>query len=87
MIDGDGAVYESMQTQVKTELNILSQSEDTTDQRYDNLQISLNDTARYIDPPVQLQYLYTYNIASDDSDMVNAPINRSASLSTPWPDE
>ena len=63
--DGDGPVYESVQTQLETELNI-SQSEDTTDQRYNNLQLSLNDTARYIDPLVQLQYLYTDNIVSDD---------------------
>ena len=43
----------------------------------------MNDTARYIDPPVQLQYLYTNNIVSDDSDMVNASISGSASLSVP----
>ena len=69
--DGNGPVYESVQTQLEgnidTELNI-SQSEDTTDrQYYDNLRISLNDTVRYIDPPV--------------SNSVNTPINRSASVS------
>ena len=62
----------------------ISQSENITDQQYDNLRLSLNDTAQYIDPPVQLQYLYTNHIASNDSDMVNAPINSSVSLSTPW---
>ena len=80
-------MYESVQTQLEenneTELNI-SQSEDTTDQQHDNLKLSLNDAARYIDSPVQLQYLYTNNIASHDSDTVNAPISGSASLSTPW---
>ena len=70
--DGDGPVYESVQTRLKenneTELNI-SQSEDTTDQQYDNLRVCLNDTARYVDPPV--------------SNSANAPINRSASVSMP----
>ena len=83
--EGDGPVYESVQTQYEgneTELN-FSQSEDETDRQYDNLRLCVNNTARYIDPPVQLHYLYTSNIVSDDSDMVNAPINRSASLSTP----
>ena len=70
--DRDGPVYESVQTRLKenneTELNI-SQSEDTTDQQYDNLRVCLNDTARYVDPPV--------------SNSANAPINRSASVSMP----
>ena len=83
--EGDGPVYESIQTQHESnemELN-FSQSEDKTDQQYDNLRPCVNNTARYIDPPVQLHYLYTSNIASDDSDTVNTPINRSASLSMP----
>ena len=65
--EGDGPVYESVQTQLEgnseTQLNI-SQSEGTTDRQYDNLRLSLNDTARYVDPPVQLQYLYN-NTVSD----------------------
>ena len=79
--DGNGPVYESVQTQLEGNNET---AEDTTDQQYDNLQLHLNDTARYIDPPVQLQKLYTSNIVSDDNDVVNAPISRSASLSTPW---
>ena len=80
--DGDGPVYESVQTRLEgtneTELNI-SQSEDTTDRQYDNLRLSLNDTARYIDPPVQLQYLYNNTVFNS----ANAPISRSASVSMP----
>ena len=80
--DGDGPVYESVQTQLEgnneSELNI-SQSEDTTDRQYDNLRLSLNDTARYVDPPIQLHYLYNNTV----SDSANAPINRSASVSMP----
>ena len=81
--DGDGPVYESVPTQLEgnneTELNIISQTEDTTDRQYDNLRLSSNDTVRYIDPPVQLQYLYNNTV----SDSANAPINRSASVSMP----
>ena len=80
--DGDGPVYESVLAQFEgnneTELN-MSQSEDTTDQQYDNLRVGLNDTARYSAPPAHLQYLYT-NTASNS---VNAPINTSASASIP----
>ncbi|MCG8621438.1 MAG: hypothetical protein MJE68_05475 [Proteobacteria bacterium] len=75
-------MYESVLAQFEgnneTELN-MSQSEDTTDQQYDNLRVGLNDTARYSAPPVQLQYLYT-NTASNS---VNGPINTSASASIP----
>ena len=74
--DADGPVYESVHAQYETELN-MSQSEDTTDQQYDNLRICSNDTARYAAPPAQLQYLYT-NTASNS---VNGPINTSASVS------
>ena len=79
---GDGPVYDSVQTQFEgnndTELNI-SQSEDTTDRQYDNVRLSLNDTDRYVDPPVQLQCLYNNTV----SDSANAPINRSGSVSMP----
>ena len=77
--DGDGPVYESVLTQHKmnneTEL-------DTRDRQYDNLRLSWNNTARCVDPPVHLQYLYT-NAASNVSGSVNAPINRSTSVSMP----
>ena len=80
--EGDGPVYESVQIQLEgnseTQLNI-SQSEGTTDRQYDNLRLSLNDTARYVDPPVQLQYLYNNTVSNSE----NAPINRSASVSMP----
>ena len=77
--DGDGPVYESIQNQpeVNNEIEL-----DTKNQQYDNLQLSGNNAARYVDPPVHLQYLYT-NAASNTTDLVNAPINRSASVSMP----
>ena len=84
--DGDGPVYESVQMHLQqegnneTELNALSQFEDTTDERYyDNFRLSLNDMARYVDRPAQLQCLYT-NTASNSK---TTPINRSTSLSMP----
>ena len=74
--DGDGTVYESVQTQFET----ASLSEDTTDLHYDNLHVSLNDTARYVNPPAQLQYLYTAG-TNTASNSMNAPVNRSSSVS------
>ena len=79
--DGDGPVYESVQTQLETELSI-SLSENTTDQHYDNLHVTLNDTARYVNPPAQLQYLYTAG-TNTTSNSMNTPVNRSASVSLP----
>ena len=80
--EGDGPVYECVQPQHEgnneTELNV-SQSEDTTDRQYDNLRLSLSDTARYVDPPVQLQYLCNSTV----SNLAHTPINRSASMSMP----
>lgn len=82
--DGDGPVhmYESVQNQLEINNESESQSEDTRDQQYDNLRLSWNDTARYVDPPVHLQYL-SMNAASNTSDSVNSPINRSDSVSMP----
>ena len=80
--DGDGPVYESVQTQLETELSI-SLSENTTDQHYDNLHVSLNDTARYVNPPAQLQYLSYTAGTNTASNSMNAPVNRSASVSLP----
>ena len=77
--DGDEPVYESVQTQLETELSI-SLSEDTTNQHYDNLHVSLNDTAWYVNPPAQLQYLYTAGTHTASNSM-NTPVNRSASVS------
>ena len=77
--DGDGPVYESVQNQ----LEINNETElDIKDRQYDNLRLSWNNTARYVDPPVHLQYLYT-NAASNVSGSMNAPINRSSSVSIP----
>jgi hypothetical protein len=58
-----------------------SQSEDTTDQQYDNLRLSLNDTARYVDQPTQLHYLYTNTASNCNSG--DASINRCVSVSIP----
>ena len=80
--DGDGPVYESVQTRREINNETELQSEDIRDQQYDNLRLSLNNTARYINPHDHLQYLYT-NTASEAGDSVNAPINRSASVSMP----
>ena len=77
--DGDGPVYESVQTQLEINNEIELRAEDTRDRQYDNIRLS---TARYIDPHDHLQYLYT-NAASEASDSVNVPINRSASVSMP----
>ena len=82
--EGDGPVYESIQTRCEMNNETESQFEDTRDQQYDNLRLSLNNTARYVDPTVHLQHLYT-NTASEASDSVNAPINRSTSVSMPLP--
>ena len=79
--DGDGPVYESVQTQLETELSI-SLFEDTTNQHYDNRHVTLNDTARYVNPPAQLQYLYTAG-TNTASNSMNTPVNRSASVSLP----
>ena len=51
--DGDGPVYESVQTQLETELNI-SQSEDTTDQRYNNLHTDniVSDDSTMVNAPI-----------------------------------
>ena len=57
--DRDGSVYESVQNQLEINIEIELQSEDTRDQQYDNLRLSWNNTARYVDPPIHLQYLYT----------------------------
>ena len=47
LYDGDGPVYESVQTQLETESSI-SLSEDTTNQHHDILHVNLNDTAPYV---------------------------------------
>ena len=84
--DGDGPVYESVQTQYETnnatESN-MPQSVDAIDRQYDNLQQSFSDTARYVDPPGQLQYLHTTNTAFEVNNSGNAPLSRSASESVP----
>ena len=85
--DGDGPVYESVRTRFETnnatESNMMPQSVDVTDRQYDNLRQSLNDTARYVDPPGQLQHLYTTNTAFEINNSVNAPLSRSSSVSMP----
>ena len=78
--NGDGPVYESVQNQLEINNETELQSEDTRDRQYNNLRLSWNNTARYVDPPIHLEYLYT-NAASNDSDLVNAPINGSACVS------
>ena len=80
--DGDGPVYESVQTELEINNETELEFEDIRDRQYDNLRLSLNNTARYIDPNVHLQHLYT-NAASDATDSVNASINRSVSVSMP----
>ena len=84
--DGDGPVYESVQARFETNNateSIMPQSVDTTDRQYDNLRQSLNDTARYVDPPGQLQHLYTTNTAFEINNSANAPLSRSSSVSMP----
>ena len=80
--DGDGPVYESVQNHLQINHETELQSEDTRDRQYDDLRLSWNNTARYVDPPVHLLCLYT-NAASNVSGSVNAPINRSTSESMP----
>ena len=80
--DGDGPVYESVQNQLEINNETELQSEDTRNRQYNDLQLSWNNTARYVDPPIHLEYLYI-NAASNDSDLVNAPINGSACVSMP----
>ena len=76
--DGDGPVYESVQNQREINNESESQSENTRVRQYDNLRLSWSDTARYVDPPIHLQYL-SMNAASNASDSVNSPINKSDS--------
>ena len=71
--DGDGPVYESVQNQLEINNESESQSENTRDRQYDNLRLSWSDTARYIDPPIHLQYL-SMNAASNTSDSVSMPL-------------
>ena len=75
--NGDGPVYESVQTQLEILNNeIQLRAEDTRDRQYDNIRLSLNNTAWYIDLlwHDHMQYLYK-NTASKASDSVNAPTN------------
>ena len=87
--EGDGPVYESVQTQ--REMNsvtesIMPQSDITTDGQNNNFYQSLSDAARYIERPLQLhQYLYT-NTASDGSDTgtpTDTPTSETMPLTTP----
>ena len=65
--EGDGPVYDSVQTQdvvnSVTESNIL-----TTDEQDININQSLSDVARYNDRPIQLHHSLYTNAASDGSD-------------------
>ena len=63
--DGDGPVYESVQNQLEINNETEIQSEDTTDQQYDSLRLSRNNTARYVNPPVHLQ---CFNTNAEDVD-------------------
>ena len=81
--DGDGPVYESVQARFETTESNMPQSVDATDRQYDNLRQNLSDTTRYVDPPGQLQYLYTTNTAFEVNNSANAPLSRSTSVSMP----
>ena len=86
--EGDGPVYESVQTQLEmnsvTESN-MPQSVVTTSGQNITFNQSLSDTARYIDRPPQLQqYLYT-NSTSDGSDTgtpTDTPTSETVPLTT-----
>ena len=74
MYEGDGPVYDSVQTQdivnSVTESNML-RSILTTNGQDTNIYQSLNDTAHKIDHPVQLHHSLHTNAASNGSDTEN----------------
>ena len=80
--DGDGPVYESVQAQFET-TESKPQSIDATDRQYDNLRQSFSDTARYVNPPDQLQYLYATSTSFEVNNSAIAPLSRFTSVSMP----
>ena len=86
--EGDGPVYESVLTQ--HEMNNVHdmnrpRSVVTPGGQHDNFPQSLSDSARYVDRPVHLQYLYS-NTTSDTSDTgtpIDTPTSESIPLTAP----